>query len=345
MDESKILQVLDENKKVIVEFVQDFLPKGHEVPEIDLLYKMLADYPLRPGKGLRSMLLLLFCEAFNGDRRRALPTAVALELFHNWVLIHDDIEDGSEMRRGEPVLHRKYGIPLALNAGDALHGKMWELLVKNRAILGDGKALTVMEEFIKMVNQTTEGQHLELCWVRDGKWDLDESDYYLLCEKKTSWYTCITPARLGLLIADADSKLLDLMVPFGRSLGIAFQLQDDILNLIKGEDKYGKELAGDLWESKRTLILIRALSLCNSQERERALEILNKRREEKREGEVLEVLELIKRKGAIEYAAEKAWRFADEAKSILDKILEASHHQEAKNRLKEFIYFMVSRRW
>jgi len=195
------------------------------------------------------------------------------------------------------------------------------------------------------VNETTEGQHMELTWVEKGRWDLVEEDYYLMCEKKTSWYTCITPSRLGAIIADANQTIVSQMIPFGRSLGIAFQIQDDILNLVGEEDRYGKEVAGDLWESKRTLILIRLLSVCTKKEREMVLEIMNKRREEKKAEEVSVILGLVKEKKAIEYAAAKAQKFTDDAKASFERIFEDSSNVQAKERLRELIYYMISRRW
>ena len=190
------------NKKLIDEIIINFLPSNHGIKEIDLLYNMMRDYPLRPAKGIRSSICLFTCQAFGGQVNNALLTASSLELFQNWILIHDDIEDESELRRGQPVLHRKHTIPLAINAGDSLHSRMWSLLQNNYSLLGADLTLNIIGEFINMLNETTEGQHMELSWSNTNDWDISQDDYFTMCTKKTSWYTCITPFRLGNMIAN-----------------------------------------------------------------------------------------------------------------------------------------------
>ena len=154
--------------------------------ELERFLGLLTDYPSRAGKGIRGRLLLLSAEAHGAQAgssgaEAALTLAEALELFQNWVLVHDDIEDGSEERRGSPALHRLVGMPVALNVGDAMHVHMWRLLhgllagpptaetaqVAARAAL----ATRVLEEFGGMVTRTAEGQHLDLAWVEDGRFD------------------------------------------------------------------------------------------------------------------------------------------------------------------------------
>ncbi|MCS7116428.1 MAG: polyprenyl synthetase family protein [Nitrososphaerota archaeon] len=345
MSYDRLMTILEENKKVVDNFIFQFLPREHKIPEVKYLYEMMRDYPSRRAKGLRSSLCMIVCEAFGGDPRSALITAAAIELFQNWILIHDDIEDDSDMRRGAPTLHKKYGIPLALNVGDALHGRMWECLLKNREIFDDRKVCNIISEFSRMVNETTEGQHIELMWIANNRWDLTEEDYYRLCEKKTSWYTCITPCRLGAIIANAPSEKLDELIPFGRSLGIAFQITDDILNLESDVDKYGKETFGDIWESKRTLMVIHLLKVCNSDERERVLKIMSKKRWEKKDSEVFEIYRLMKSLGVIEYARKKSMDFASEAMRYFDSIFGDLPEVNAKQTLREIIKFMIMRQW
>jgi geranylgeranyl diphosphate synthase type II len=241
-------------------------------------------------------------------------------------------------------LHRRYGIPLAINAGDALHVQMWHLLLKNRARLGNTKSLQVLSEVLRMVNETTQGQHMELAWVREDRWDLQERDYLLMCEKKTSWYTCITPSRLGALIGGAAPADLLRCIPFGRQLGIAFQIRDDILNLEGEEQKYGKERGGDILEGKRTLMLIRLLNLCRPAERQQILALLGKPRAEKTLGLVEEVLELMRRYDVIEYARRYAGRLTTVARHSFERIFEA-RRGTAVGKLRDLIEFMTARDW
>ena len=340
-----LLEQLNEKKKEIDQFILDFLPKKDKVKEINDFYEMIRDYPSRPSKGLRSSLCILTCEAFGGNDEEAFRTAAALEIFQNWILIHDDVEDASEMRRGDLVLHRKYSAPLAINVGDALHGKMWEILVSNTEMLGPSRTLSVIKEFITMINQTTEGQHMELSWVTNNNWNISEQDYYLMCNKKTSWYTCISPCRLGGIIAGTNSKNLSQIISFGSNLGKAFQIQDDILNLTSDELKYGKESSGDIFEGKRTLILIHLIDNANPIEKEKILEIMSKNRENRTRPDVNYILNLIEKYESIDYAKSKANDLTFQAKKGFQEIFATFPKTRSKILLEELIDFMVDRNW
>ena len=344
MATSTLLEQLKSNKDSVDKFILDFLPQKSDVKEIQTFYDMMRDYPSRPGKGLRSSLCILTCETFGGEREKAIRTAAALEVFQNWILIHDDIEDSSEMRRGEPVLHRKYGIPIAINIGDALHAKMWDVLIDNQKILGQSKTLELVNEFLRMINETTKGQHLELSWVTNNRWTQTEEDYYLMVDQKTSWYTCISPIRLGAIIADVDKNNLDALIPFGSKLGTAFQIQDDILNLKGDEKKYGKEQGGDIMEGKRTLMLIHLLNRSDPKDKEKVLEIMNKSRSKRTTSEVDEILNLMCKYGSIDYAKTKAEEYAVEAKKRFNKIFLNIQTTHSKT-LEKLIDFMVQREW
>lgn len=293
---------------------------------------MMRDYPSRGGKGFRGSLCLSWCELFGGKREDALSTAAGLELFQNWILIHDDIEDESDLRRGQPALHKKYGIPLSINAGDALHGKMWELLLSSESTLGEEITFRILKEFSTMLNETTEGQQMELSWSVQGNWEITESDYLLMVTKKSAWYTCISPSRMGVILSsvssdslsDRQSIVLQNLIQIGTDMGIAFQIVDDVLNLTAAQEKYGKEILGDIFEGKRTLMLIHLLSNCSEEEKRKALSILSKPRQEKNMEEVTEVFELMKKKGAIEYAKEVANAHAKRGLVLYDSICRAN---------------------
>ena len=220
----------------------------------------MSDYPSRRGKALRPSVCLATCEAFGGPLDDALPSAVALEILHNAFLVHDDIEDASLLRRGEPTLHRRYGTPLALNAGDGLALQAMATLRENIELLGPRLAERIMVEFDFMSQQTVAGQALELGWCRDNRVDLDPDDYLELIMKKTCWYTTVLPLRVGALVGSKGTAELDSMIEFGFHLGAAFQIRDDILNFVGDQGLYGKEALGDLLEGKRTLMLIHLLA-------------------------------------------------------------------------------------
>jgi geranylgeranyl diphosphate synthase type II len=331
----KIVEMLSGTKKELDAIILNFLPTSHSVSEIDMLYKMMKDYPSRGGKGLRGAMCLLWCELFGGKRESALVSAAALELFHNWILIHDDIEDNSDLRRGAPTLHKQYGIALSINAGDALHGKMWELLLKNKESIGEHTALKILYEFSRMLNETTEGQHMELGWIEGGKWDISEADYLLMVTKKSAWYTCISPARIGTILAGTlderrENDILQKIVDFGIDLGISFQIIDDLLNLEGKQEKYGKEILGDIFEGKRTLALMHLLKNASREDRFLVLECLSKSRADKTNSDVERIFRLMRESGSLEYARKLASKFSESALSRFDLIVSEARKEDTE---------------
>ena len=252
------------------------------------LYSIQKDYPLRGGKRFRPALLLLCAEWFGASYEDALPSAVALELFHNFALIHDDIEDSSLFRRGKPTLQHLHGIPLAINAGDSLFGMVYEILLTNRERFGDQKALDIISLFNQVFRATFEGQAYDIGWVANNYFPSRE-EYFEMIRRKTGVYSGRGPCQLGALIADAPPDILEKVGDFGEALGIGFQIKDDLLNLEEdaGESKeYGKERGGDIREGKRTLITIHMLENLNSKDSEKLKAILLKPAEETLDDEV-----------------------------------------------------------
>ena len=340
---SEMVRVKSAVDKLILD---DFLPKSSPIREVDLLYKMLRDYPARPAKGMRALMCVSACKGFGGREEDVLTTAACIEVFQHWILIHDDIEDQSEMRRGSPALHKKYDWRLALNAGDALHALMWGALLRNMKKLSDEKTLRVMEEFYTMVSKTTEGQHIELGWVVGDRWDLTEEDYFTMCTSKTSWYTVIGPLRLGGVVGGADSASLKLMVNAGKKLGVGFQIHDDILNLSGDQSKYGKEIGDDLLEGKRTLMLIRLLSLCSDAERQKIKSVFKLPRERRRK-DAGQVMDLIQKYDTIDYARLMSSRLVNEARAMLGeaKWKGGAEAAEGVDCLDAVAKFAVERDW
>jgi geranylgeranyl diphosphate synthase type II len=270
------------------------------------LYDLVADYPRRGGKGLRPSLCLATARAFGARTEEALRAAVAIELFHNALLVHDDIQDESEERRGSPALHLLHGVPLALNAGDSLVLLSLRPLMENRVRLGPRLTLRIIEETERMARESAEGQALELGWRRDNVVGLSDADYLEMVLKKTCWLGFIYPVQVGALIGTRDAGAdLESFLRFGFFLGAAFQIRDDVLNLI-GDRRYGKELAGDLWEGKRSLMIIHLLRTAAPEERERLVAFLGRPRAERDAAGVRWLRGLIDRYGSLDYAQELA---------------------------------------
>ncbi len=211
----------------------------------------------RHGKRLRPLLCLLACEASGGDWRRALPAATTLELIHNFTLIHDDIEDDSDLRHQRPTLWKLWGLAQGVNAGDALwalaRGSLYRL-----SALGHGPQQVL--DVARLLDDTClalcQGQHLDI--ASEGDRDISLETYLLLVQGKTA---ALTGASLacGALLAGASPSLVTRMQAFGRELGLAFQITDDLLGVWGDPDITGKSAASDLASRKMTLPVVLAL--------------------------------------------------------------------------------------
>ena len=285
--------------------------QGSYLAELARFDALLSEYPRRTGKTVRGRLVVLSARAHGASADTAAEAAVtvaaALELFQAWVLIHDDIEDHSESRRGEPALHRLVGMPVALNVGDALHVRMWRLLHELLRVPVD--ATGIIDEFATMIDRTAQGQHLDLAWVERGEVDIGARAYLHMVTLKTAYYTVVSPLRLGALVAGARPD--PALTQAGIDLGVAFQIRDDVLNLRPGSAAsaaYGKEFAGDLYEGKRTLITTHLLDNASTRERAEIVGLLAGPRAARGEAAVTRLLALIDRHGSLDYAQ----RFAEQ---------------------------------
>jgi geranylgeranyl diphosphate synthase type II len=288
------------------------------------LYHLLRDYPFRVGKMLRPAMCISAARACGALGQSAVTAAAALELYHNAFLIHDDIEDGSESRRGRETLHRQVGVARAINAGDATNVLAVGLLLENLAVVGVAKALQVLHEIEFMARQSTEGQAMELDWVAANVAQLDDQDYFVMCAKKTCWYSFISPLRIGCIVGrhgiaePALSDILERTTRFGLVLGIAFQVQDDLLNLRGDHSAYGKEIGGDIYEGKRTLMLNHALK--HSGRSHDILEVLGQPRDRKLASDIAMIRDEMERCGSIEHGWSVAREHARRAARLLNEL-------------------------
>jgi geranylgeranyl diphosphate synthase, type II len=265
---------LDYCRQLVLDEIRIIVPSDRR--DTGGLYQLMLDYPLRYGKSLRPALCIAVCRATGGSLAAVLPTAAVLELYHNAFLIHDDVEDQSYLRRAEATLNRLHGVPTAMNVGDAMLALTMQPLLQNIERIGLGKTLRILRTIARMARESAEGQMLELRWISTGAWNQVDSDYVRLVHKKTGWYSFIAPAMLGAIIAGIGDRKAEQIGRKFITLGVAFQIQDDILNLIADEEEYGKDVWGDLWEGKHTLILIHALRVAQSVDRREAIRILRK---------------------------------------------------------------------
>jgi geranylgeranyl diphosphate synthase type II len=273
MTPTELIGYLDECREIVTAEILRIIPADSR--RGGTLYGLMLEYPLREAKGLRPALCIATCRALGGKLEAVARSAAVLELYHNAFLIHDDIEDESILRRGGPTLHRAHGVPVAVNVGDAMLAISLQPLLDNIGVIGLGPALRILQAVARMTRQSVEGQALELDWIRTEAWDLSDEDYVRMVEQKTCGYSFITPVVIGAIAARLDSAKIDRLAEFARWLGVAFQIQDDILNIAGDVGEYGKEIGGDLWEGKRTLILLHALRSATPEDRAEATRILS----------------------------------------------------------------------
>lgn len=262
------------------------------------LYGPLAHFTAGGGKRVRPVLALLGAEAVGGAAEQALSCGVAIELFQSAALIHDDIADASELRRGEPCLYRTEGLGLAINAGDLALTRVFEVVLEDEGLPAD-RRLRVLSELMHMERHTLEGQALDLGWARDCRWDVTSDDYLYMIDGKTAWYTVASPLYAGALAAGADPNAAHDLIEIGLPAGLAFQLQDDLLNLVGDADAQGKDFRSDITEGKRTLAVVYALGNLDAARRDELVDLLESGTTD--ESKLGRAVELIEMGGGIEH--------------------------------------------
>jgi geranylgeranyl diphosphate synthase type II len=334
-----VQDVLAEYGELTRRRLRRYLPSEQSKP---YLYALMADYPLRRGKMLRSSLCIATARLLGASIEDALPSAASIEFLHNALLVHDDIEDGSDERRGAPTLHSLHGVPLALNAGDALGLLSLSPLKENVRLLGRSLAARILEETERTAWETAEGQAVELGWRRDNRVDLGDEDYVRMVLQKTCWLATIHPMRIGCLIGSRGTRPLDPLIRLGLFFGTAFQIQDDLLNLEAGA-AYGKERDGDLLEGKRTLMIIHAIRHAPAGERRRLQRFLARSREARSPAEIAWVRELLQRTGAMDHAREVARCFAGAALCEFEACFDGAPDNRDYSFVRELLTWVLRR--
>ncbi|MBK7830032.1 MAG: polyprenyl synthetase family protein [Nannocystis sp.] len=347
MSSAELSSYLEEVRGWTLAEIDRIIPRGtrHD----DELYALMRDYPFREAKGLRPALCFAVCRALGGGHEAMMPTAAVFELYHNAFLIHDDVEDGSLLRRDRPTLHRQHGVPIAVNVGDAMLALCLGPLLDNTRTLGVGKALRLLELVARMARESAEGQAIELGWIRRGTWSLADRDYYRMVHKKTTWYSFLAPMLAGAIVAGATPQQQTRIRLLASLMGTAFQIQDDVLNLVAAERAYGKEIAGDLWEGKHTLMIVALMRSADEADRAAAAAVLRKRRpvddgdtgpDVKTEEEVTRLRDHLFKYGCVDYARRRAQQRADRAArlfSVLRGALAPSVHRDFLAGLMQYL--------
>ncbi len=299
---------LSEIEKIMEKDVSDEDPR---------VYGMLAPFLRRGGKRIRPALCLLACGLCGGRREDALVPAAIIELFHNFTLIHDDIEDQSQFRRGEPTLHVQHGLAAALNSGDALYTLLWRRLVS--LPVKPSRLVAMQLLYAQAFKRVVDGQGIELDWIQKDRFDVTEEEYLSMISGKTSALIGLS-CEAGAMIAGAGKRQRSSLRAYGEGIGAAFQIQDDVLNLTGDFQKYKKEIGGDISEGKRTLMVVHFLNNADPQKKGRLMSIL--RSHTKDQGQIGEAIKMLTEQGSIEYARARAKTLVSEAKSRLKSLPE-----------------------
>jgi len=311
--------------------------KGFDVEALNASLSVPAwDLLGRGGKRWRPVMTMMVYEALGGRAEEVADLAAVTELVHNGTLAVDDVEDRSELRRGRPCVHILYGEDVAINMGNALYylpllaairrGSVPERLV--------GRILTV---YLEEMTNLSLGQSLDIAWHRSLSEQVDEERYMTMCKLKTG-----SLVRMGIRFAcalrEVDSEVERRLVGFGDAISVAFQIQDDVLNLVGSEEEYGKEIGGDIKEGKRTLMVVHALRALPEEKSSRLLEILRMQTSDREL--IREAIRLIVEAGSVEYSKRVARELVERAWAEVEGVLPESRQKEG---LRELARFLVER--
>lgn len=292
------------------------------VPHKDLaVHEIMRDYVDRQGSYRRPGLVMLTGMLFGASTEELLLPAAAQQLSEDWILMQDDSEDDSDLRRGKPAAQKLHGWVHAMNATNIGQMAMWRILKDYIIHAGEEKGNAVYEKFYSMLEYTVEGQHIEnnfIHYTKDIK-NATEDLYYRICDSKTGYYTVYGPMQIGAIAAGQSGKVLDALKEIGRPAGIAFQIADDVLDMIADEKTFGKKNFGDLYEGKITLIILHTYKSATPEEKAKIEAIYAKKRGEKIEGEIKFLRDMIAKYKGIEYAQDVADRYSRQAREALEK--------------------------
>ncbi|MEF8848115.1 MAG: polyprenyl synthetase family protein [Candidatus Thermoplasmatota archaeon] len=326
---SDLKKELLKRREIFNERLKVFLDRGK--PKV--LYDAARHLPLAGGKRLRPVLSMVSCEAVNGDVETVIPVALAIELMHNFTLVHDDIMDKSNLRRNKPSVHVEYDEPTAINAGDLLFTLSFESMHQIK------KDLTVFKELeynlINTVREICEGQQLDMQFEKEKI--IDEDSYLEMIRKKTAVLFEFSTMSGG-LIGGGSKKEVSALKDYGRYLGLAFQIHDDYLDMSSDEEKLGKDIGNDIRNRKKTLIAVHCLNNAENEDRK----VLDKYFGNKNASseEVKKIYNVFKNTGSIDYAKKKAVQYHDIAREKLDFLSDSS----VKEVLFDLIDFSISRK-
>lgn len=321
--------ILEKYGAMVNRQIERYIPRTGEPVTLHTPIWELLD---RGGKRFRPALTLLFCEAVGGRARKALAAAAAVEILHNMTLIHDDIEDQSELRRGKPCIHIMFGVPTAINSGDAMLIKVFEAVADSP--LDAAAKNELVHRFAERAFQITRGQALE--FELNSRRSFTDEDVIKVLENKTSALVALA-CEAGAIVGRAKKSQLLTARKFGQSIGVGFQIVDDLLNVVGDVQKYGKEIGGDIREGKRTMMAAHVVRSASEEDRKRFTALLGKPTISQEE--ISQAIDMYKKYGSLDYAQRLADRYIEGGLTALKRLPESN----ARDTIGALARFMVRR--
>jgi len=307
-----IKKKLVDSAKPVDAFINEILtPRKPEV-----LYDASRHLVLSGGKRLRPFLTLKACEAVGGNPKDAIPFAAALEILHNFTLIHDDVMDNDSVRRGRSTVHIMWGIPIAICAGDLLFAKVFEAMTVYAPKNMNAKRVNLcITKATEATIELCEGQVLDVSFPNTS--DVSEEDYIAMVGGKTGalFKAC---AEVGAVVGGGKTRQVKAFGKFAWNAGIAFQLMDDYLGIIGDEKIMGKPVGSDIREGKKTLVMIHALRKAKPKQKEQIFTVLGNHSATRQE--INEINDLLHDIGSVDYALKKADKYIATSKKHLDAL-------------------------
>jgi geranylgeranyl pyrophosphate synthase len=298
------------------------------------LERAVADALSAGGKRVRATLTLLWCEAYSGEYKPAIPLAVAYELAHASALVQDDIIDHADLRRGRESIVAKYGLSNAILASDLLLFYVPKMVAKY-SYLESPRLARIFDLVGEACRATTWGEFLDLQMAREDSWA--EKDYEEMIRLKTSTLLS-APCASGAIVGGADDGQVSAATQFGEAVGMAYQIQDDTLDLMGDESLLGKPIFTDLRGGKRSVILMHCASLCSNEDRSFIMGLFNRAGPYAKE-EIARLRGLIEETGSLDYARRKVEGYTGAAKNSLDGVPAS----KAKSLLGDLTEYLASR--
>lgn len=298
---------------------KDKIDSGLKIFAGNLLPKTVyepIDYVLSGGgKRLRAILVILACEAVGGKSGDAMAAAIAIEVLHNFTLVHDDVMDHADLRRGKPTVHKKWDANTAILSGDEMIAQAYRILLKTKS----NNLKSVLDVYTDALVQVCEGQGFDKEF--ESRYDVSLKEYYKMISKKTG-RVISAATQIGAILGGGTSSQENMLKNFGNYLGRAFQIQDDLLDVTGTTEKFGKNIGGDIHEGKKTYLLLKAFKKANPDEKKILNSIFPEKRKTSKEIKIIK--NIYHKTGAIRSAEEEVFRNTIKAQNSIS-MLPSSH--------------------